>query len=103
MDIPKIEINNNDIELAQYARSIAWPIRVSVLRILSENERPISLDVFAANSEFRWGISRHLIELRKLGLVNKEMINSKAYYSLNKEMFNKIGFDLNMLFLKQQD
>jgi len=102
IDIPKIEINSSDDDLARYARSIAWPIRVSILRILSEHENSISLDIFVSNSEFRWAISRHLTELRKLGLLNQELINRKAYYSINKEAFEKMGLDFKMLFLKPQ-
>jgi hypothetical protein len=100
LDIPKIEIKESDEELARYARSLAWPIRISIIRILNEHDIPISLDVFVSNSEFRWAISRHLTELKKLGLLNQEMINRKAYYSLNKETFNKYGFDFNTLFVK---
>jgi DNA-binding transcriptional ArsR family regulator len=103
IEIPKIEINNTDDELARYARAIAWPIRVSILRILCDHENPISLDVFVSNSEFRWAISRHLTELKKMGLLHQEMINRKAYYSINKETFKKMGLDFKMLFSKPLD
>jgi len=103
MDIPKIEITTSDDQLAGYARIIAWPIRISILRILNKQEDPVSLDVFVSNSEFRWAISRHLTELKKMGLLHQEMINRKAYYSIKKDAFEKMGSDFKMLFLKQSE
>jgi len=103
MDIPKIEITTSDDQLAEYARIIAWPIRISILRILNMQEDPVSLDVFVSNSEFRWAISRHLTELKKMGLLHQEMINRKAYYSIKKDAFEKMGSDFKMLFLKQSE
>lgn len=100
MEIPKIEINVVDEEIARNARLLAWPIRVSLLRILIEYDEPISLDVFVSNSEYRWAVSRHLTELKKTGIINQIMINRKAYYVINRETFEKIGFPIAQFFSK---
>lgn len=98
MDFPRFKIVESDNELSLYARALALPIRIAILRILIEEGCWINHDVFL-QMPFPAAIGEnHLKALAKLGIVSTKIYNRNKYYSINKDVFQKMVRSFSHLF-----
>ena len=69
-------------ELAQFAKAISHPARLSILKYLAETKTCISGDISDNLPLSRTTVSQHLKELRDIGLIHGEIDGLKINYCL---------------------
>ncbi len=69
-------------ELAQFAKVISHPARLSILKHLSETTTCVSGDISDSIPLSRTTVSQHLKELKKAGLIRGEVEGLKINYCL---------------------
>ena len=69
-------------ELAQFAKVISHPARLSILKYLAETKTCISGDISGNLPLSRTTVSQHLKELRDMGLIHGEIDGLKINYCL---------------------
>jgi ArsR family transcriptional regulator, arsenate/arsenite/antimonite-responsive transcriptional repressor len=76
------EFEENQKELARFARVISHPARLAILQYLSETKSCISGDISDSLPLSRSTVSQHLKELRSIGLIHGEIEGLKINYCL---------------------
>jgi DNA-binding transcriptional ArsR family regulator len=79
----KKEVFTADLqELANFAKAISHPARLSILKYLSETKTCISGDISDYLPLSRSTVSQHLKELKELGLIHGQIDGLKINYCL---------------------
>lgn len=87
----KIEFNQEDIELALFAKALSHPVRVYILRKLANmNACCYSGDLVEELPIGRSTLSQHLKELKFAGLIQGEIEPPFIKYCLNRENWDKL-------------
>ena len=87
----KIEFNQEDIELALFAKALSHPVRVFILRKLANmNACCYSGDLVEELPIGRSTLSQHLKELKFAGLIQGEIEPPFIKYCLNRENWDKL-------------
>ena len=92
----KPEVFDSELQkLAEFAKVISHPARLSILQYLSETKTCISGDISDKLPLSRTTVSQHLKELRNMGLIHGEIDGLKINYCLcNSSLANyKKEFD----------
>ena len=93
----KSEIFDENLQqLARFAKAIAHPARLAILKYLSESKTCISGDISDALPLSRTTVSQHLKELKEIGLIHGEIDGLKINYCLcgsTIEKYNKMYTD----------
>ena len=76
-------------ELAQFARAISHPARLSILKYLAETKTCISGDISGNLPLSRTTVSQHLKELRDMGLIHGSIDGLKINYCLCQSNIEK--------------
>ncbi len=85
-------------ELAQFARVIAHPARLAILKYLAETKTCISGDISDYLPLSRTTVSQHLKELRDLGLIHGTIDGVKINYCLCSSTINDYFEKFNAFF-----
>ncbi|MCB1173818.1 MAG: winged helix-turn-helix transcriptional regulator, partial [Leptospiraceae bacterium] len=80
-------------ELAEFAKAIAHPARIAILRILAEKQECICGEVVAVLPLAQSTVSQHLKELKKNGFIQGEVEGLKSCYCINWSRFEKFQND----------
>lgn len=75
-----------DQRLARVAQALAHPARLAILRLLSDRQRRLSGEISAALPLARTTISRHLVVLRKSGLLRARSEGLTVTYWLDQKV-----------------
>lgn len=70
-------------ELAKYSKALSHPARLAILKFLARTKTCISGDISDFIPLGRTTVSRHLKELRDLGLIQGEIDGLRINYCLN--------------------
>jgi len=99
MPITKIEeFKTKEIRLSKWAKALAHPARVAILRTLAERNACICGEIVEVMPLAQATVSQHLKELKDAGLVKGTVEGPSSCYCLNGEMINELAQDLNKLF-----
>jgi predicted transcriptional regulator len=98
MEFRKLTISDSDNELSHFARALALPVRISIVRILIINGTWVGPDVFAELELGTVTVDKHLKAMLYLNIIKEKHYNRKVYYSINDEVFQKISTEFNALF-----
>jgi DNA-binding transcriptional ArsR family regulator len=82
--------NEQDIFLAEMAKSLSHPARIQILRILAEKNTCICGEIVEILPLAQSTVSQHLLELKKAGLVKGTIDGAKSCYCINWENFKKM-------------
>ena len=80
----KEEFGKKKQHLAMFARAIAHPARISILKILAKQESCNCNDLVQRLPLSQSTVSQHLKELKNCGLINSATHKTSSIYSLNK-------------------
>ncbi len=86
------QFKKDDIKLAQYAKALAHPARVAILKTLAENNVCICGEIVDLMPLAQSTVSQHLKALQKAGLIRGEIDGPKSCYCINPKAvadFNK--------------
>ncbi len=82
-----------DIQLAELAKSLSHPARIKILKILAERNTCICGEIVEILPLAQATVSQHLLELKKAGLVQGTIDGAKSCYCIDWKNFKKLeGF-----------
>lgn len=81
--------DNNQSELAKFAKALAHPTRLEILRLLSNQSCCFTGDLVEVLPIAQSTVSQHLKELKNAGLIQGEIDAPKIKYCINKENWRK--------------
>jgi len=96
----KEEFTKEDIWLADIAKSLSHPARISILKILAQKKVCMCGDIVELLPLAQATVSQHLKELKRVGLIEGEIEGPKVCYCLNNDAIEKAKNELNKLFKK---
>lgn len=99
MGISKTEqFIDSDIRLAGYAKALAHPARITILRILLERRSCICGDIVDALPLSQSTVSQHLKELKDAGLIRGDIDGKKMCYCINEKTWKEAQDGLGLFF-----
>lgn len=85
----KHEFSEIDNQLADFARALAHPARVAILRTLAEKNTCICGEIVEVLPLSQSTVSQHLKELKQAGLVQGEIDGPRSCYCINWEILGQ--------------
>lgn len=96
----KEEFNEKDQELAAFAKALAHPARIAILKVLAQHNECICGQIVEVLPLAQSTVSQHLKELKNAGLINGTVDGPKSCYCINWKAFEKFNTEFNFLFSK---
>ena len=81
--------DSNQEEMAKFAKALAHPIRLEILRLLSTQSCCFTGDLVEVLPIAQSTVSQHLKELKNAGLIQGEISLPKIKYCINIENWKK--------------
>ena len=99
----KEEFSQKEQDLAEFAKALAHPARIAILKILAQRNECICGEIVDVLPLAQSTVSQHLKELVKAGLVHGEADGPRSCYCINWKSFEKFNNDFNSLFSKLKE
>lgn len=90
--------NEKDVQLAKFAKALAHPARVQIIKFLAEQEDCFCGNIVDYIPLSQSTVSQHLKELKEAGLISGRYQPPKIYYCINRENWEKAQNHFNELF-----
>ncbi|WP_347158649.1 ArsR/SmtB family transcription factor [Pontibacter chitinilyticus] len=87
-----------DVVVAKYAKALAHPARIAILRILLERNACICGDIVEELPLSQSTVSQHLKELKEAGLVKGDIDGKKVCYCIDEQAWTQAQQLLGTLF-----
>ena len=94
----KEEFSPREQELAQFAKALAHPARIAILKVLAKHNECICGQIVDVLPLAQSTVSQHLKELKEAGLVNGTVDGPRSCYCINWKAFEKFSEEFNGLF-----
>lgn len=92
------EFTAKENKLAKYAKALAHPARVAILKLLAQRQTCVCGDIVDELPLSQSTISQHLKELKEAGLIQGEIDGVKVCYCINPKEWKAAQAGLNQLF-----
>jgi DNA-binding transcriptional ArsR family regulator len=92
------EFKTKEIRLSKWAKALAHPARVAILRTLAERNTCICGEIVEVMPLAQATVSQHLKELKEARLVKGTVEGPSSCYCLNREALDELADDMNELF-----
>src|SRR5215831_15754152 len=92
------EFTQKEQDLANFAKAIAHPARIAILKMLAQRNECICGEIVDVLPLAQSTISQHLKELRMAGLVNGTTDGPRSCYCINWKAFEKFMNEFSGLF-----
>ena len=89
--------------VARYAKALAHPARVAILKLLAEKSACQCGDIVDELPLSQSTVSQHLKELKAAGLIKGEIEGAKVCYCINVEEWKAAQSTLNDLFASRKN
>ncbi len=101
----KEEFSKKEQDLAAFAKALAHPARISILKVLAQHNECICGEIVEVLPLAQSTVSQHLKELKDAGLINGTVDGPRSCYCINWKVFEKFNAEFGLLFskLKQQN
>ena len=96
----KEEFGKKEQELAEFAKALAHPARIAILKVLAQKNECICGDIVEVLPLAQSTVSQHLKELKNAGLIDGTVDGPRSCYCINWKAFEKFNNDMNGLFNK---
>src|ERR1700733_9632827 len=93
------EFTVKDNRIAQYAKALSHPARVSILQLLIKKQACICEDIVDELPLSQSTISQHLKELKDAGLIKGDIDGAKVCYCINESEWETAKAYLSNLFM----
>jgi len=93
-----LKFSTTDNELANFAKALALPVRIAIVRIIMTNGNSVSKESLYSIPFNHETITKHLAELRRLGIIKAHGLRSSLKYSLDEQLFQQMAEGFAMLF-----
>jgi len=94
----KEEFTQEDIWLADIAKSLSHPARIKILKMLNEMNSCMVGSLVDKLPLAQATVSQHLKELKRVGLIDGEIDGPKVCYCVNNKTLQKAKKELDKLF-----
>lgn len=94
----KNNIYEEEKQLARFAKAIAHPARIAILKLLAKKNSCYCGNIVEELPLAQSTVSQHLKELKEAGLIKGEILSPKIRYCINKENWEKARNMLQDLF-----
>lgn len=96
MPVAKVEVfEKSSVCLAAFAKALAHPARICILRFLASRGEVPCMEIVAALPLSQPACSRHVNELRKAGLLKSRVSGSNVLFELNESALNQFCQSMN--------
>ena len=96
----KEEFTLKEQDLAAFAKAIAHPARIAILKVLAQRNECICGEIVEVLPLAQSTVSQHLKELKTAGLINGSVDGPKTCYCINWKAFEKFMNEFSFLFNK---
>ncbi|GAB4298653.1 MAG: metalloregulator ArsR/SmtB family transcription factor [Ignavibacteriaceae bacterium] len=96
----KNEFTQEEIWLADVAKSLSHPARIKILKMLNEMNSCMVGSLVDKLPLAQATVSQHLKELKRVGLIDGEIDGPKVCYCVNSKNLTKAKTALDKLFMK---
>lgn len=83
--------DDEDIELADFAKALAHPARIAIMKVLAQRNECICGEIVEVLPLAQSTVSQHLMELKKAGLVKGTVSGVRSCYCINWDNFKRIS------------
>ena len=87
-------------DLAEFAKAIAHPARIAILKVLAEHNECICGEIVEVLPLAQSTVSQHLKELKNAGLIDGTIDGPRNCYCINWKAFEKFNQEFSLLFNK---
>ena len=94
----KESFSQKDQELAEFAKAIAHPARIAILKVLAQKNECICGEIVDILPLAQSTVSQHLKELKNAGLIDGTVDGPRSCYCINWKAFAKFMNDFSVLF-----
>ena len=94
----KEEFTVKEQDLAGFAKAIAHPARIAILKVLAQRNECICGEIVELLPLAQSTISQHLKELKNAGLINGTVDGPRSCYCINWKAFEKFMGEFRTLF-----
>ncbi len=99
----KEEFTQKEQDLANFAKAMAHPARIAILKLLAQRNECICGEIVDVLPLAQSTVSQHLKELKMAGLITGETDGPRSCYCINWKAFEKFNADFNSLFEKMRE
>ena len=92
------EFTQKEQDLSAFAKALAHPARIAILKILAEQNECICGKIVEVLPLAQSTVSQHLKELKNAGLIDGSIDGPKSCYCINWKAFEKFNAEFNSLF-----
>ncbi len=92
------EFTQQEQDLSAFAKALAHPARIAILKILAEQNECICGKIVEVLPLAQSTVSQHLKELKNAGLIDGSIDGPKSCYCINWKAFEKFNAAFNSLF-----
>lgn len=92
------EFTAKDNQTAKYAKALAHPARVAILKLLAKKQTCICGDIVDELPLSQSTVSQHLKELKEAGLIRGEIDGVRVCYCIDEKQWKAAQAWLNQLF-----
>ena len=92
------EFTVKENKLAKYAKALAHPARVAILKLLAKKQSCVCGDIVDELPLSQSTVSQHLKELKEAGLIQGEIDGVKVCYCIDPKEWKAAQAGLNQLF-----
>jgi ArsR family transcriptional regulator, arsenate/arsenite/antimonite-responsive transcriptional repressor len=94
----KEAFSKKEQELAEFAKALAHPARIAILKVLAQRNECICGDIVEVLPLAQSTVSQHLKELKTAGLISGSVDGPRSCYCINWKAFEKFSAEFNGLF-----
>jgi ArsR family transcriptional regulator len=94
----KESFTQKEQDLAEFAKALAHPARIAILKVLAEHNECICGEIVAVLPLAQSTVSQHLKELKNAGLINGTVDGPRSCYCINWKAFEKFNQQFSLLF-----
>jgi ArsR family transcriptional regulator, arsenate/arsenite/antimonite-responsive transcriptional repressor len=96
----KSAFTQKEQDLAEFAKALAHPARIAILKILAQHNECICGEIVEVLPLAQSTVSQHLKELKNAGLINGTVDGPRSCYCINWKAFEKFRDEFSFLFNK---
>ena len=93
-----LEFSTKENRMAKYAKALAHPARIAILRFLSKKQSCMCGDIVEEIPLSQSTVSQHLKELKEAGLIKGETEGAKVCYCIDEKEWKAAQASINGLF-----
>ena len=96
----KEEFSQKEQDLAAFAKALAHPARIAILKLLAQRNECICGELVDGLPLSQSTVSQHLKELKNAGLIDVNIDGPRSCYCINWKAFDKFMGEFSFLFNK---